>query len=212
MADLPGVESTDWDSIGTPIFVPIRTPPKTGSNSANTVALSTIFAPSLDMVILILRIGAKRPIEQKLLPIKETVMNIDDLILALLIHRDNHGPHLPITVKIGDADCSLNQVKITTLHGAFGSGTAISLDGEHGKPSFKPNHMREMPAREADDLRKMSHHFLAFRQAVCEFASTKYTSYDPEDPQRFKRLRSQMVETARDLTYTMGHIDGECAR
>lgn len=141
-------------------------------------------------------------------------MTLDDLIFALMIHRDNQGGHRQVTVQVDGVEAPMNQI-------AFGS--VVLNDGEcastlslrysrkdPGKPNV--NHYPEFPAREADDLRKLAHHYLQFRQAVCEFALQRNLRYDPQDPDRFKRLRSQMVETARDMRFTMSHIDGDCAR
>jgi hypothetical protein len=140
-------------------------------------------------------------------------MTLDDLILALMIHRDNQGGQCPVTIYDDGEEKTMNLVTFGTAEGFLGPITTISFRNAErivGKPNV--NHYPEFPAREADDLRKLAHQYLHFRQAVCEYALNRNKKYDPEDPDRFKRLRKQMIETARDMRFTMGHIDGDCER
>lgn len=66
------------------------------------------------------------------------------------------------------------------------------------------NHAQEIDARTADDLRKLNNAIARFRQCTVEYSVNKYRPQNSED---YTRRRSQMVETARDLRWIMGHID-----
>jgi len=73
--------------------------------------------------------------------------------------------------------------------------------------SFNRNHVGEIDARMADDLRKLSRATMQFRQACVEYSVNKYKPYDPHDPDRFRRLRKQMIETGNDITGVLSHIE-----
>lgn len=138
-------------------------------------------------------------------------MTLDDLIYALTIHRDNLGSGTAhVTFHAGTKELPINRIGVQRFNGHFGEGVGISLG--MSDRYVAPNHDREIPAREADDLRKLAHHTKQFRHAVVEFSTQKYLPHDESDPDRFKRTRKQMIETGRDICLTLGHIELECAR
>lgn len=111
---------------------------------------------------------------------------IDKVIAALEIYRDNGADW--VVVPVGE----------------------MKIDGSVFHENR--NHDQAIDAHMADDLRKLSNTTAAFRQACVEFSRQRYAKYDPEDPDRFRRLRKQVIETGRDIRLLLGHIEPDIYR
>lgn len=128
------------------------------------------------------------------------MITLDKLIAELEIARDN-GAIYPY-IEIAGEHNTVNFV------GPWVDGS-VSIGNRLGASPPNANHTNVGDARISDDLRKLIHAHASFRKACVEFANTRHLPYDPADPDRFKRLRKQMVETGHDIILIMSHIEPE---
>lgn len=136
-------------------------------------------------------------------------MTLDELIHDLTILRDNQGGQTLVVIGINRIT-HISHVSMPATDGSY--FPALRLDNDPKLHRLAPNHAREIGAREADDLRKLIHATRSFRQAVVESATTRYLPYDPEDKDRARRVRKQLIETGRDIVFTISHIEPDAAR
>lgn len=137
------------------------------------------------------------------------MMTLDQVIYALNILRDNIGGTAPVTVLFDGVSTPINHVGTVTMENWLGERfSAVSL-AKRDHASTPPSHYPEIDAREADDLRKLERSTAQFRASVVEWSTQRHKQKTSEES---RRLVSQMVETARDMRQTMGHIYPDCDR
>jgi hypothetical protein len=110
-------------------------------------------------------------------------MDITKLIINLEVYRDN-------AIARGDFPVASGEL----------ADAVRKLTGQN------PIHDRAIDARMADDLRKLAHFTASFRKACVEFSINRYRAYDPNDPDRFRRLYMQGRETGLDIMQTIRHM------
>lgn len=129
------------------------------------------------------------------------MITLDKLIAELEIARDNG--HTAVVVQIGhDTRAAVNTVTPWL-------DNAILIGNRPAANAPNMNHTNVGDARISDDLRKLIYAHASFRKACVEFANARNLRYDPADPDRFKRLRAQVIETGRDIMHIMSHIESD---
>lgn len=129
------------------------------------------------------------------------MISLDKLILELEIARDNG--HTGVLVQHDNVGPSGVNTVTPWLDGTVLIGHRA---GAHG-PNMNHTHVGD--ARMSDDLRKLIYAHAPFRKACVEYANIRNLRHDPQDPDRFKRLRRQVIETGRDIAGILSHIEPE---